>query len=276
MLVIDKNKKQTYLYLLSGAWILVGIVLSNAYHGENIIELTQPIPPVKPQTFIDLIKHQFVVYSKSTDENMSDALQLTNDLAYVILFGMKNASDMIKSGSVLAYILDIAEENRATSYYREIASLVHNFTNRAYNRKYKSDVAYNVLTGYIEIIRHCNKTAFITWSREAQQAERQLKLTLLAESSITEERINEMTSSSKESLIITRKGWTFYDITLPIKYLLGRMNGLVESSIAKQWNHWDSWVTEVHFSAQFRKFSDKVPERLNLKDNVVVFYVHAC
>ncbi|CAL8133985.1 unnamed protein product [Orchesella dallaii] len=63
---------------ISGVWILVGVVLSDAYKGRNITDLSSPIPPIKPTKFTDLLDQIFTIYTYSDDEQL---MKLTNGLS---------------------------------------------------------------------------------------------------------------------------------------------------------------------------------------------------
>src|SRR4051812_15687672 len=60
------TKFQRFLATLTIVWILMGVVLSNAYRGENISKLAKAIEYRGPKTFQDLVEKNIRVISKLT------------------------------------------------------------------------------------------------------------------------------------------------------------------------------------------------------------------
>ncbi len=63
--IAGKVNHHNFLYFLGGGWILATLILSNAYKGQNITDLTQPLPAVKPEYFENLINQNFSIYCKA-------------------------------------------------------------------------------------------------------------------------------------------------------------------------------------------------------------------
>jgi len=59
-----ENKRQTtWIYFVGGAVILVVVVLNNAYKGDNIVQITSPLPLRAYKTLNDAVLNGFKIYS---------------------------------------------------------------------------------------------------------------------------------------------------------------------------------------------------------------------
>lgn len=47
------------------AWLLTGVVISNAYKGQNITDLSSPVPPTSIKTFNSLLERNFRLFSET-------------------------------------------------------------------------------------------------------------------------------------------------------------------------------------------------------------------
>jgi len=59
------NQQQIWIYWVGGGVILVGVVLNNAYKGDNIVQITSPLPARVYKTLEDIVESNFQLYSSS-------------------------------------------------------------------------------------------------------------------------------------------------------------------------------------------------------------------
>jgi len=52
-----------WIYFVGGCAILVGVVLNNAYKGDNIVQITSPLPLRAYKTLTDAVQNGFKIYS---------------------------------------------------------------------------------------------------------------------------------------------------------------------------------------------------------------------
>jgi len=61
-----QNKRQhIWIYFVGSCVILVGVVLNNAYKGDNIVQITSPLPLRAYKTLADAVENGFKIYSSS-------------------------------------------------------------------------------------------------------------------------------------------------------------------------------------------------------------------
>ncbi len=122
------------------------------------------------------------------------------------------------SGNLLRYLLQSAEANDIMSKYKSILNIVQNLTYAEWKTH-----GENALEMYMKKIQSCENKAYMSWTKDIREGELQLKTHLRKEKVISEEQVNRMVSTSKESIVPTRKGWTLNNVVLPIKSVLFKM-----------------------------------------------------
>jgi hypothetical protein len=58
------DRKKISLSCLMGTWFVICVILSNAYKGQSISDLTAPVKPLLFETFDDLVQTNFTFFSK--------------------------------------------------------------------------------------------------------------------------------------------------------------------------------------------------------------------
>lgn len=256
------NKRgQNYMYFVSAAWLLALIVLSNAYKGENITELTAPIAPIKPQLFNDILNKNFTIYCRSTGIFLNSIMDT--------LKGLFGIADPVYSGNILQTLLNYATANKVVKKLRNILDYTRNLTRHEMHQE--NDIGINM---YISKLESCENVAFVSWSGDIRNAEIQLKKRLKVSKQMNENQVNRIVSVGKEKLFSTRKGWNLFQASMPIKSILFRFSAMYESGIAKQWKQWELWIKRDGLHNQFNWAKPNIAHKLGLNDNfVVVFYI---
>ncbi len=256
-----------HLYFLSGAWIIVLVVLTNAYKGENITDLTAPVSPIKPELYDDLLRLNFSIYCRSTDMFFNRITRWFNEEVDDSPFNKgKGFSD-----NELSVSLRFAEDNNIVKKYRKINNLTRPLTLDEIDEEIEEGFGM-----YVKRLQYCNKTAFVSWKGDISETQTMLKYELQNKRNFSESQVKRVISVGKEYILPTRKGWALNEVELPIKPILFRITAMVESGIAKQWKDLEAWRRLNTLTKDFRRFLDGGPTKLNLGDNiVVVFYAQA-
>ncbi|CAL8112179.1 unnamed protein product [Orchesella dallaii] len=272
--VHDIANRVSGVWLISTGWILAGIVLSNAYKGENITDLSAPIPPIRPTRFEHLIEKNFTVYTHAMGE---DSLDFKGELGDLILFrrlvlGMilSNFSFQDKPFLTVNIITGLLEDadpkNQIVKKFKSIQRLVANLTAQdVYNITQKGAL------GFIEKIGGCDKTAFLGWSGEIERG-RYILDDLLYHSG--KKKMREFISRSEEHLLRIGKGWKFKDVRIVPPNFARPLSIVMESGIGSQWKMVEKFVKNLNLTKTVYGRSEKVLA-LTLSDNIsVVFSVH--
>lgn len=268
---IAVNTKQLkHLYFLSSAWILTMVVISNAYRGQNITHLTHPVPPVKPELFTDLVAANFSIDSIVAGKPSAVVL----DLYYGIWYGMFQNYSMSSLYHQKPYtfneMLKNVENNSIVRKYQQVENLLpSNVTHTEWTKRIQQGLSY-----FMDKIQSCNHSAFLGWSDQVMEGVHKLKSNLRGSKNYTKAQVNMVVSAGRESILVSRKGWTLAEVTMPILKVLSVITSIHETGIAKQWKGWDTWLKTLKYLKEFHEFGDD-PVRLTMNDNIsVVFYVH--
>ncbi|CAL8133881.1 unnamed protein product [Orchesella dallaii] len=219
-------------------FILMGVVVSNCYKGNNITKLSAPLGLTNVKLFAELEDNHFEIVSRlfnyvtfqfkpKYQANLSFAewMKLKTDRNQTVLCRLSKTAITNEFGNVLSKLCDNSHE------------LTHKEINEgAYN--YDATVT----EGYLHYIRKCDRTAFITWSDEIQEAEPILKR-ILSRRVTDRKMVNKMVSVGKEIASSWNAGWEIRGCKyLSAKFVARRLASVLESGIGMQWNKWGRWV----------------------------------
>ncbi|CAL8131955.1 unnamed protein product [Orchesella dallaii] len=255
---------------ISGVWILVGVVLSNAYKGQNITDLSSPIPPIKPTKFTELLDKNFTIYTYSDDEQLNEIDKWTEPfLNFFFTINRTNITDDYdQKPNILSKLVEEADpKTNIVQKYIRIHEKIHNFTSiELYNMS--QNISY---VGYLEKIKNCDNTAFMGWHDEIESSRLHLDDILFNAGRHYDK---EFISISEEMLFQLRIGWTLKDVTIVTPDLPQRMSILVESGIGQEWKTIETFVRNLQLAIKTNSRPIPLPT-LKLNDNIgAVFYVH--
>ncbi|CAL8129370.1 unnamed protein product [Orchesella dallaii] len=256
------------IFFVSATWILAGIVLSNAYRGDNICELTAPISPTKPTTFEQLVNKNFVIITHSDGEAISGIISgfLKGSDFFMKLLGRNNTNEKHFANMLSTILEDQYEAYSIAKKYYRVLGIVKKFT---VDESFK--VAKQGTSGFVNMIKNCSLIAFMSLSDEIFQAKMLLENILYSE-----ERHDDIkfVSRSKEDFLVARYGWSISSVTILTTELTRNLAILVESGIRTEWKIVEKFVKNFNATAQFHSKS-RIPRALSLKGNVpVIFFVH--
>lgn len=261
-------------------WLVVGVVVSNAYKGENITDLSSPIHSKPVKEFQEILAKNFTVYSPVTEIFSKNTVNYWMDMLvnmskiFNASLTTENITNMYQSLYEDALQLD-------TVFDVEIfGSPEANEWNSLIRVMYSFQQVYQILgmgvpEGYLRFIRNCDNTAFVDWSDQIQNSRYILKR-------LVRENLNNNSvkgSQAKVSISIDgigekRTSWGLSWVKLPGERLFKRISSLVESGTARQWRNWEQRVRT--YRDMVAAMREPVEFRaLQVGDNiVVVFYTH--
>jgi len=260
--VHDQGTRRLAVYSISCSWVLVGIVVSNAYKGQNITDLSSPVPPIKLTTFEQLVDKNFTIYSHGSNEPFVDFLvkndQRLEQNGYI--------PDKYPQRNILTHLLiDADPDIDIVKQYLKIHGQVLNFTAEGILNTTRKGTL-----GYIEKVENCDKTAFMSWSKEIETGRLLLENILFKAGKHS---MRQFISTSNQRMFRVRKGWRFEDITIPIQ-LTGALATVIESGIGMQWKMIEKYVQNFNLTVQVHGRSSPLLA-LSLNGNIsVVFFVH--
>jgi len=220
---------------IAGVWVLVGIVVSNAYKGQNITDLSSPIPPIKPTKFSQLVEKNFTIFTHTQAEYATDAQSYVGAFVNAI-FGKESYfqsrvfnNPFMQQQNILSSLIKNSDHtNEVVKQYMLIHEKIHNFTLYQLFDLTKR----NGVMGYLEKIMMCDNTAFMGWSDEIETS-RLLLDDILHENGRASEK--QFISAGEETLFKLRKGWALSFVSVMSPNFERRMDIMVESGIGREW-----------------------------------------
>ncbi|CAL8131323.1 unnamed protein product [Orchesella dallaii] len=177
-------RRNSCLKILIGSYILVCIVLSNAYKNENITRLTAPRSRTEFKNFSELVEHKFQIFSRVIDSNGEEFQNFSgNDPRYRLNMDMTDQHKLFvkthdhRSASLFTEILFYADKISRGSLCREYSSVfkaewippfvaycenatqMYFLNNTRIHPNWKNLATRNVSVA--SVINSCNKTAFV-------------------------------------------------------------------------------------------------------------------
>ncbi|CAL8105835.1 unnamed protein product [Orchesella dallaii] len=251
-------------------FILMGVVVSNCYKGNNITKLSAPLGLTNVKLFAELEDNHFEIFSRLFNYV---TFQFKPNYQANLSFAewMKLKTD--RNQTVLCRLSKTAITNALGNVLSKLCDNTHELTHKEINEGAYNHVA-TVTEGYLHYIKKCDRTAFITWSDEIQEAEPILKRILSGR--VTDRKtVNKMVSVGKEIASSWNVGWEIRGCKyLSAKFVAKRLASVLESGIGMQWNKWGKWVKAFNDIATAARTIDG-PVRMKMDHNViVVFFVH--
>lgn len=266
----DQTNSYSYSMLLI-SWTTMGLVISNAYKGQNITDLSAAIPPVPMKHFNELIDKKFYIYSKV--DHVNSILNIFHSFNLFVLFPKNFGSWETDISSMSALTNYLEKPRKHKKRLSGLISRTYNFTD--------GELVHNVSVegfphGYLNYILSCDRSAFVAWSDEIQMSKVVLKRMLLNGGVDRNHKLKSVVVS-EEALSRKRKAWHLHSIEFPGSYIFRRISAMVESGIARQWNEWESrvkWYCDLKIVQNWEENS-RGPKSLGMGDNIVViFYGH--
>jgi len=87
---VINTKRIPFLYWICGPWILITLIMTNAYKGENITKLLAPYKSIPYENFSQLVNHNFTIFTDITEIHQSSTASAVLPYFYFLMSGMKN------------------------------------------------------------------------------------------------------------------------------------------------------------------------------------------
>jgi len=224
-------------------WVGMGVVLSNAYKGQNITDLTAPLPPIPIKYFKELLELNFTIISRPksmlSEDEFYVAAYLYNE--YEIKGNMsvtlkKLRSEWLNLTVMEETVLEIVAQKIRNSKLDYMSKLLPNIQKLVYNQLWNDIMKSNLNEGFLKYVTNCNRSAYVGYSDEIEESVSILK-GLVYHSNIPEKRkiAVESVTTGKEILAKSHKTWKVHLVAAPGDYVFKRITGLLESGITKQW-----------------------------------------
>jgi len=252
-------------------WLFIGVVLSNSYKGQNITDLSSPLPSIPIKYFEELNQLNFTIYSRP---------MRLRDVQQVKLAALEagNYNERYKTigketeGHETVFELETQNHQSQLKYLIDLISNVRKLTN--------SDIWYNISKAkqpdvYLNFLRDCHKSAYVSFSNEIGESVAILKR-ILYNYNMEADRKKAVDSVAIGTEVLAKylKTWNVYYIAHPGDSMIKRVHAGLESGIAKQWYDWQKRVKSYRDLVLLSHVKTG-PKRLAMTDNfVVVFYVH--
>lgn len=230
-------------------WLLMGIVLSNGYKGNNVTDLIAPLAGRLISTFQDLLNYNYTVYVPVIEYY---------DHKRDIFFEEDSGADSRLHHSFYLYTTHL-KESEISYCHKKILAMIKHLLLKIFliRRKHKITLLDGVLS--------CNKSAIVVYGNEIDEYEAQLKF-LRPKSHIVK---------SKDELFQEELGWMVY-FGLDTK-LEERFKSLFQAGMT---NYWRKYVRSLRM--QEFNMLNRVGIKTWESDNglmmggnfVVVFYLY--
>jgi hypothetical protein len=225
---VSVGRDSVSLSILVGSWSLVCLILSNAYKGQNIVDLTAPLRPTVFDSFKDLVEFNFTIYSRKMQ-----IYQLVKK--EYIDYPRDNMTELMKGFFIFTDSISDDARRRLTDSnhvwngdkYTELRELVEG----VFNRTRALNKAEN--RTLLETVLECNRSALVDMTDKVDMYEVQLR----------KMRPREFIAKGKPSsfLFPVKGGW----FTSPAKdpNLHGRLERILQGGIAGLWGDYKKFMS---------------------------------
>lgn len=278
--ITASSARKVHVSFLSACWIVIGIVISNAYKGQNITDLCSPVQPVPLKYFRQLVQLNFTLFARDVEfmdaklaslyfYRLNPTLSESFDYEPYLLqlpkrytIGSPILAKVAKGLSPDAKIYPLVSDLFSQVKFLDHKRLLHAISNST-----------TLEEGYLSLIKSCHNSAFISWAAEIGNSEHILRRLIMTSNNRSS---SHFISVGRQILFPRSKTWQVEKLRLADSKLYQKLATLVESGIGKQWNDWYKRVKVYNDSASTQRRLKNQPQKLQLNDNIVViFYGHA-
>jgi len=226
----DSTRIASFSWLV-GTWMLVCVILSNAYKGQNITDLTAPRKPLLFETFSDLLENNFTFYSKRRRVYQLDKKEF-------IYYPYPTATEWVTA--VYKYIRDQFpaedyEQIKSTDpkhswnspRFSGIRNEINGISNRTISVLWKEDMSPDPL---LEEALNCNRTAIIDEEGKVDKYEAELK----------QLKPRKYIAKAKQSVLESKAGWSASSAKDP--FLSRNVERLLQSGIVGFWQKYKQFL----------------------------------
>jgi len=252
-----------YVRLITGAWVLAGLVLTNNYQGNNIDQLTSPFSPKKFETFSEVLEKNFTVYSlplyydllQLDVPNRAQEKEITPESNYEYYSYIWNPSE-VTFGKLFLNQKSKNTTTRLSEVLKRFVKIPVDFSDMLNMLPFKY---------YVDAISKCKQDIFADTLTNVLKLRSNLLKVYIEDSHI---------SQSKVAFGQMYQFWKIGGLQIPAEEYARRRFGLIESGIIYLWKGWkirsESWNDTVEAEKQISSGFKPISIESNV---VVVFYI---
>lgn len=255
---------------ISGVWLLMSIILTNVYKGDNIKSLTAPRTKARLEKFDQLFQRNFTYYVSFQFSNLF--VHLSNELP------VGNVSEILPRNEFLdGIIMTLIKETMFNALNGNFKSATGDVVNTVFRgitwpKSFRAMFNWSDSRAYLPLLEKCGKQAYVGYRREVFIMAQRLSSILLRSG-----KTKQVVSISKESFSHIAPAWQLQGVPLPSAHFFMRVHLLWQSGLIDMWDAWSQRI-ETWNSTRDNAVSShwaKRPKKLTLGDNVVVvFYLY--
>ncbi|CAL8131309.1 unnamed protein product [Orchesella dallaii] len=279
--IVEQNMSLKFMVT---SYVLVGIVLSNAYKNENITRLTLPRSRAQFQNFSELVEHNFHIFSRVIDSSGEEfRIITTDDPRYRLNMTMSDQHKLFMvtpnriSVSLFSEILFYADKISKASIcrkrnylyyadwispfhgYCENATQLHFLNNTRIHPRWKDLAVHN--TSVANVMNQCNKTAFVLPEDALLKTYNELMASTLPEEAIIHR--------GEDKLFGTVYGLKFGRWINP--FVLQRFQWFTSAGIFDEGNKIAGFVAKLRTKKPTG--NENEPKASNMRGNIAVVFV---
>lgn len=271
---IIEKKCQT----VTGAWLLISVVLTHFYRGDNITNLTAPLGFKKLEYFDQLLSKNLTFYSSlafqsEIKENKFDSLDVGNFVFDALGFKESERTQLV------AEYLSQYTSNFESAYVKTITSASPRVVEFIYKRSWKitsfdSLKQFHSKKQYFveQVGDNCGTDVYLDSYGYAYKSFLALKRAFIGK-----QKDSEIVSISKESLAPIVITWRFYKVPWNPNYVVKRVHSFIQSGLVQVWTEWSLRVQTWQDKVSVARSNYVRVKSLSLKDNIrVIFYLYLC
>lgn len=238
------------MYWFCGLFILTGLVLSNAYKGNNISTITESLIPVPIESFIQLLESNYDILSPYSKEpllliELFIYFNITTRLKFLRQMEL-NEAKLHNSPSIDMKELYSRLEEKAQVHFMEL----HEIRTQRLNYSY-----FNVLS-------NCNNSAVAGWSNDLKMLQKQLR---------SSKKVNpKHISIGKQKLYEKKFGWRIEKWTNT--RIFTRFLALHESGILNEWVDFENTIVASAENKTINKKNDE-SKSIDLSSNIISVFI---
>ncbi|CAL8132097.1 unnamed protein product [Orchesella dallaii] len=230
---------------IGGTWALVGVVLTNAYLGDNINMLTAPLPMKKVETFDELFQSNFSIYSTFPDNyHIGTFASVFSQLGPIgdLLFGFQNEFNGLKKRrvSIFGILFSLRNLHLSSEEAMKKAFAIENISNVTFEASNADIVTAGSPAHYASIIGKCGMDAYVDTRANLDRVYHKLEQKFRFNPELSKQ-----LTMSKDTYGEVCKSWHFGNIPWPATMFLKKVHGLLESGLSGIWTGWIHWVENL-------------------------------
>ncbi|CAL8076548.1 unnamed protein product [Orchesella dallaii] len=227
---------------IGGTWALVGVVLTNAYLGDNINMLTAPLPIKKVEKFDELFQSNFSIYSTIFDDYRHRAVEaLFKETSVAVLLNKDPEGGIrdLKKDRLSIFSVLFLQRNTHLSEdeANQKAYEIENISNATFEANNNNIETAGTPEHYASIIGKCGMDAYVDTKANLDRVYHKLKQRFAFQKDLSEQ-----LTMSQDTYGEICNSWHFGNIPWPATMFLKKVHGLLESGLVGIWKEWSHWV----------------------------------